>query len=231
MEIEFKTDTQLLQTAVSTCTGNLLELFAGSRCMGQEAESLGMNVFSVDWTNYENIDLSIDIENLNKEQVPFIPSHVHASFDCTTYTIAAISTHRNGTEPKSEYAKKCDKVNKHVISLIKDWLKINPKMTFTFENPRGMLRHMPFMQEFTRHTVWYCQYGDDRAKPTDIWTNNDNWQPRPMCKNGNPNCSHERAPRGSKTGTQGKKGSFDRSKIPNELCLEVMHAVGKIKTN
>ena len=34
-------DTQLLQTAVSTCTGNLLELFAGSRCMGQEAESLG----------------------------------------------------------------------------------------------------------------------------------------------------------------------------------------------
>jgi hypothetical protein len=52
-----------------------------------------------------------------------------------------------------------------------------------------------------------------------------------MCKNGNPNCNHERAPRGSKTGTQGKKGSFDRSKIPNELCLEVMRAVGKIKTN
>ena len=68
----------LSQTSVSTCTGNLLELFAGSRCMGQEAESLGMNVFSVDWTNYENIDLSIDIENLKKEQVPFIPSHVHA---------------------------------------------------------------------------------------------------------------------------------------------------------
>ena len=135
---------------------NLLELFAGSRCMGQEAEKLGMNVFSVDWTAYKNIDLSIDIENLDKAQIPFIPDHVHASFDCATYTIASISTHRNGTEPKSEYAKKCDKVNQHVISLIKDWMKINPNITFTFENPRGMLRYMPFMQEFTRHTVWYC---------------------------------------------------------------------------
>lgn len=97
---------------------NLLELFAGSRCMGIEAEKLGMNVFSVDWMAYKNIDLSIDIENLKPEQIPFTPNHVHASFDCTTYTIAAISTHRNGTEPKSEYAKKCDRVNQHVISLI-----------------------------------------------------------------------------------------------------------------
>ena len=220
-----------LKPLLSTGAGNLLELFAGSRCMGIEAEKLGMNVFSVDWTAYENIDLSIDIENLKIEDVPFVPTHVHASFDCTTYTIAAISTHRNGTEPKSEYAKKCDKVNQHVISLIKDWLKINPKMTFTFENPRGMLRHMPFMQEFTRHTIWYCKYGDDRAKPTDIWTNLKNWNPREMCRNykydkdGNiidKHCHHESARRGAKTGTQGKKGSYERSKMPSELCEELL---------
>jgi hypothetical protein len=24
------------------------------------------------------------------------------------------------------------------------------------------------MQQFTRYTVWYCTYGDDRAKPTDM---------------------------------------------------------------
>jgi len=40
----------------------VLELHAGSRSIGKAAESLGMNVFSVDWTNYENIDLVIDIE-------------------------------------------------------------------------------------------------------------------------------------------------------------------------
>ena len=211
----------------------ILELFAGSRCMSREAEKLGMETFSVDWTPYENIDLSIDIENLKQSDVPFVPDHVHASFDCTTYTIAAISHHRNGTEPKSDYAKKCDKVNQHVILLIKEWLKINPKLTFTFENPRGMLRHMPFMQEFTRHTVWYCQYGDDRAKPTDIWTNLENWTPRPMCRNykydkeGNiidKHCHHESARRGAKTGTQGKNGSYERSKIPSELCIELLNA-------
>ena len=171
------------------------------------------------------IDLSIDIEELQTKDVPFIPDVVWASPDCTTYTIAAISKHRNGTEPKSEYAKKCDLVNKHFISLIDEWLLINTKMIFFIENPRGMMRKMPFMQRFKRHTVWYCTYGDDRAKPTDIWTNSETWNPRPMCHNGNKNCHHQPAPRGSKTGTQGKKGSYNRSKIPSELCQEIIKSL------
>lgn len=205
---------------------NLLELFAGSRSIGKEAEKQGLNVFSVDWTAYKDIDLSIDIGELKKEDVPFVPDVVWASPDCTTYSIAACSTHRtNSIEPKSDYAKKCDKVNQHFIGLIKEWLKVNPKMIFFIENPRGMLRKMPFMQEFNRYTIWYCQYGDDRAKPTDIWTNSEDWIPRPQCKNGNPKCNHQRAPRGSKTGTQGRKGSYNRSVIPNELCKEIIKSV------
>ena len=43
----------------------VLELFAGSRSVGNEAERLGMEVFSVDWEPYENIDLSIDVEDMN----------------------------------------------------------------------------------------------------------------------------------------------------------------------
>lgn len=203
----------------------VLELFAGSRSIGKEAERLGMKVFSVDWEEYENINLAIDIEDLKKEDIPFIPDFFWASPDCTTYTIAAISHHRNGTEPKSDYAKKCDAVNINFISLIKEFLRLNPNMVFFIENPRGMMRKMPFMQEFIRHTVWYCQYGDNRAKPTDIWTNSKTWIPRPICKNGNPNCTHERAPRGSKTGTQGKKGSYIRSKIPEQLCREILMSI------
>ena len=209
----------------------VVEFFAGSRCIGKAAEQLGHEVFSVDWTNYENIDLVIDIEWMRPSDVPFIPDVCWASFDCTTYTIAAISTHRNKTEPKTDYARKCDRVNQHVIAMIDYWLEINPQMVFFFENPRGMLRHMPFMQRFKRHTVWYCQYGDDRAKPTDLWTNSESWTPRPECRNYkydndgniiNKHCHHASARRGSKTGTQGRKGSFERSKIPHELCLEVM---------
>lgn len=206
---------------------SLLELFAGSRSVGRMAESMGINVFSVDWDKYEGISLSIDVEELRASDVPFIPDIVWASPDCTTYTIAAISTHRNGTEPKTEYAKKCDRVNQHFIMLIKQWLIWNPNLVFFIENPRGMLRKMPFMQEFKRYTIWYCQYGDDRAKPTDIWTNSKTWTPRPMCHNGNKNCHHQSAPRGSKTGTQGRKGSYERSRIPDQLCKEILNTVMK----
>tara|TARA_R110000851_G_scaffold112024_1_gene236019 strand:+ start:17 stop:703 length:687 start_codon:yes stop_codon:yes gene_type:complete len=222
---------------------NLLELFAGSRSVGNEAEKQGLNVFSVDWAPYENIDLSIDIGELKKEDVPFVPDVVWASPDCTTYSIAACSTHRTNTkEPKSEYAKECDKVNKHWINLIRGWMDWNPDLIFFIENPRGMLRHMDFIKELEfdkvaycyRHTVWYCKYGDNRAKPTDIWTNSKTWKPRPMCKNFKYNketgeiidkhCHHESARRGAKTGTQGKKGSYNRSKIPNELCKEIIES-------
>jgi hypothetical protein len=212
----------------------VLEVFAGSRSIGNKAEELGMEVFSVDWTPYEKIDLVIDVEDMETNNVPFIPDASWWSPDCTTYTIAAISTHRNGTEPKSEYAKKCDKVNTHFLNLIDQWLLINPDFVFFIENPRGMLRHMPFMKHLKRHTVWYCQYGDDRAKPTDIWTNSTKWSPKEMCRNykydkeGNiieKHCHHESARRGAKTGTQGKKGSYERSKIPEQLCEEILNSI------
>ena len=213
----------------------LLELFAGSRSVGNVAEEKGMEVFSVDWTAYDKINLSIDIGELKKDDVPFIPDVVWASPDCTTYSIAACSTHRTNTkEPKSDYAIKCDTVNQHWIGLIKEWLIINPKLIFFIENPRGMLRHMEWMQEFKRHTVWYCKYGDSRAKPTDVWTNSKDWKPRPMCRNYkydkegsiiDRHCHHESARRGARTGTQGKKGSFNRSKIPKDLCVEIIESV------
>jgi len=209
----------------------IVEFFAGSRSIGKVAEILGHKVFSIDWQPFEGIDLAIDIEDLSPDMVPFIPDAIWGSPDCTTYTIAAISHHRNGTVPKSEYAKKCDNVNQHFIWLIYYWLKFNPKLKFYIENPRGMMRKMPFMQQFDRATITYCSYGDSRMKPTDIWSNNlhsafnqEGWKPRPICHNGNLKCHHEPAPRGSKTGTQGKKGSYERSKIPEQLCIEILTA-------
>ena len=213
----------------------VLELFAGSRSIGSEAENMGMEVFSVDWQKFEKIDLSIDIGKIEISDVPFIPDVIWASPDCTTYSIAACSTHRNPDKTaKSEYAKQCDETNQHWLGKIDEWLKLNPNLVFFIENPRGILRHMEWMQKYSRHTVWYCKYGDDRAKPTDIWTNSKIWKPRPMCKNfkydkeGNivdKHCHHHSARRGAKTGTQGRKGSYERSMIPQELCREVLESL------
>ena len=44
-----------------------------------------------------------------------------------------------------------------------------------------------------------------------------------MCKNGQP--CHEAAPRGSRTGTQGLKNDYERSKVPYELCHELIERI------
>ena len=150
------------------------------------------------------------------------PDVIRASPDCTTFSIAVISHHRRkdpytgNLDPISDYARFCDEVDKHVIALIKE---LNPAYYF-IENPRGGMRKMSWMQDMPRYTVTYCQYGDTRMKPTDIWTNHPDPQFLPMCKNGD-SC-HESAPRGSKTGTQGLKGSIERSIIPTKLCEHIV---------
>lgn len=204
----------------------VLELFAGTRSIGKAFEAQGHEVFSVEWDkSHDNIDLYIDIMELTSDMIleKFgIPDVIWASPDCTTYSIAAISHHRRKNEntlnldPVSDYAKLSDKLNEHIHKLIEE---LNPKLWF-IENPRGGMRKMNFMQNKPRYTVTYCQYGDSRMKPTDIWTNHSDPKFKPMCKNGAP--CHVSAPRGSRTGTQGLKGSKERSKIPKELCEHIV---------
>lgn len=199
---------------------NVLELFAGSRSIGNAAEELGHNVFSSDIEPFNRIDYVVNILEFDYRMVPFVPDVIWASPPCTGFSVAAIGHHWklvNGIYiPQTETAKLGIEIAKKTIEIINYY---KPKYFF-IENPRGMLRKMDFMQPFYRNTISYCQYGDSRMKPTDIWTNNLQWKPKPMCKNGDP--CHIAAPRGSKTGTQGLKGAYNRSKIPHELCLEIL---------
>ena len=203
----------------------VLELFAGTRSIGKAFEEKGHDVFSVEWDkSFENIDLYKDIYELSAKEILNKfgkPDVIWASPDCSSYSIAAISHHRKREEngnlaPVSEYAKFCDRVNQHTLNLI---MTLSPKYWF-IENPRGGMRKMDFMHGLPRYTVTYCQYGDTRMKPTDIWTNHPDPKFKPMCKNGDP--CHEKAPRGSRTGTQGLNGSKERSVIPVELCRHIV---------
>ena len=203
----------------------VLELFAGTRSIGKAFEEKGHEVFSVEWdSSFENIDLYKDIYELSAKEILDKfgkPDVIWASPDCSSYSIAAISHHRKREEngnlaPVSEYAKFCDRVNQHTLNLI---MTLSPKYWF-IENPRGGMRKMDFMHGLPRYTVTYCQYGDTRMKPTDIWTNHPDPKFKPMCKNGDP--CHEKAPRGSRTGTQGLNGSKERSVIPVELCRHIL---------
>ena len=203
----------------------ILELFAGSRSIGKAGEKLGHTIFSSDIEQFGEIDYIADILNFDTAQVPFVPDVIWASPPCTGFSVAAIGHHWTGGKcayiPKTDTARLGIELVKKTIEIIRYFEKLNPNIIWYIENPRGLMRKMPFMDELPiRHTVTYCQYGDTRMKPTDIWTNNKNWIPRKMCKNGM-SC-HVSAPRGSRTGTQGLKGNYERSKIPEELCLEVL---------
>lgn len=218
----------------------VLELFAGTRSIGKAFEAAGHEVFSVEWDkSFENIDLYADILTVTAKDIIEKfgkPDVIWASPDCSTFSIAAISHHRRknaltgNLEPVSDYAKFCDKVDTHVLDLIK---QLNPKFYF-IENPRGGMRKMEWMQGLPRYTVTYCQYELDkpaserRMKPTDIWTNHPKPDFKPMCKNGDP--CHASAPRGAKTGTQGLKGSKERSVIPKMLCEHIVYICEKAVT-
>lgn len=208
-----------------------LELFAGSRSIGKICDSMGLEVFSSDWTEFENINYVVDINNFDPQQVPFIPDMIWASPPCTTFSVASIGKHWDmNRRPKTQDALMGLQILKKTIAIIDYFRTLNPHLIWYIENPRGMMRRMDAFNVLphVRHTVTYCQYGDTRMKPTDIWTNNYEWSPRPACKNGM-SC-HVSAPRGSRTGTQGLKGAYVRSQIPYQLCKEVVESTLKLQT-
>lgn len=198
----------------------ILELFAGSRSIGKAWEELWHQVFSSDIIDFGWIHYVCDIRNFDITKIPFVPDIIRASPPCTWFSVAAIGHNRTRWKgayiPKSDTARLWIELVKKTLDII-DQLK--PKYWF-IENPRGVLRKMPFMEWLTRHTLTYCQYWDNRMKPTDIRTNNTNWRPKVACKNGM--FCHVSAPRWSKTGTQWLKWAYERSKIPHELCLEII---------
>jgi site-specific DNA-cytosine methylase len=199
----------------------ILELFCGTKSFSKVAQAKGHEVFTVDIDSQFNPDLCVDILDFDISMLKgFKPDVIWASPPCTTFSVASIGKHWNkdGT-PKSKQAKLGLQIlTKTIVAII----RLKPKY-WIIENPRGMMR--TFMQEKTRTTVTYCQYGDTRMKPTDLWTNFG--FVGKGCKNGSP--CHISAPRGSKTGTQGLKGSIQRSIVPEKLCEEILNELEKLK--
>ena len=199
----------------------VIDLFAGTRSIAKAFEARGHETFSIEWDKqHVNIDWYVDIFDVTAEDIRERfgqPDVVWASPPCNRFSVASIGRHwiKGTNNPKTEEAKEALKLLEHTVNLIKE---LNPTYWF-IENPRGKMRKVDVMQGLPRYTVTYCQYGDTRMKPTDIWTNHPDPKFKPPCKNGDP--CHVAAPRGSRTGTQGIKGSVARSVIPAELCEHI----------
>jgi len=199
-----------------------LELFAGTQSFSKVAKSLGHSTFTVDNNPKFNSDLTMDLLNRTPKELHIIYQKIKESDiiwmspPCTTFSLASGNTHwTKDRQPKTEQAKEGLKLLNYCKIIAKEC--INRNKIFFIENPNG--RAVWFLPNKWLKRVWYCQYGDTRAKPTNIWTNLD--IEFKICHNyrkGKPkHCHHESAPRGSKTGTQGLKGNMKRSVIPPKL--------------
>ena len=120
----------------------ILELFSGFECISNAFRANGHKCFTVDWDTRFNSDLHKDISTLTLDDLPpefRHPDIVFVGMDCTTYSVAAISTHRYKDDatgyllPKSEKAIFADKMALHVQDLIK---QMQPAVQI-WENPRG----------------------------------------------------------------------------------------------
>lgn len=205
----------------------VFDFFAGTGSSTRAFADAGDRVITFELDEKFDVTEHADIMNLNAKgliEKYGRPDFVWASPPCTAFSVASIGHHWTGGKgayvPKTEAASYNQKLVWKTRELIDE---LNPRKGYLIENPRGVLRKLPPVQGLLRHTVTYCQYGDDRMKPTDLWGGVPGWKPRPVCKNGD-DC-HTAAPRGSRTGTQGRAGAMERSMVPYWLGAEIRDAI------
>jgi hypothetical protein len=196
----------------------ILDLCCGMHGWTQAFIDRGHEVVSVDIQERFNPTIADDVMNLDASHFPGKWDVILASPPCEKFSIA--SCRHNWTkpdkagnrEPKNADTEHALEVVWHIRKLIEDL-----KPTFwAMENPRAILRKV---WEWPTLTTFFAAWGDPCKKPTDIWGNLPETMPWP-----NPRC-WELAPRGSRTGTQGRRRSDERAVIPFQLSFTLcIHA-------
>jgi len=209
----------------------IFDLFSGTNSATQPFIDAGHTVISFEIDGNFVATEHVNILNLTE---PYLflkygrPDFIWASPPCTAFSVASMVHHwANGGKhptPKTEEAEEAQKMVQHTLKLIAD---LNPSLGWLMENPRGMLRKLDIVAGIPRRTVTYCQYGEDRMKPTDLWGVVQGWTPKEPCKNGMP--CHIASPRGAQTGTQALVGAKERSRVPYALGQEILTALERIK--
>lgn len=213
------------------CYMKCLELFAGTCSFGKVATSRGHETTSLDNQDLPGIDLVMNFLDFNPKDLGFIPQILWASPPCNGFSVARQWQHWHKNKqkhyiPVTDTSRMSVALARATIRTVKYFSKLNPDLLVYIENPRGLLRKMPFMQNLPRRSITYCQYGESVQKPTDIWTNNIYWMPKPMCEPGE-RC-HEASPSGYTGGIQARLNARARGVIPPQLIEEILISTEKV---
>jgi len=204
----------------------IVEFFSGTGTISKYFREAGHEALTIDSNPELHPDMVADISTLFTGMLPVRfqnPDVVWASPPCNCFSVIRNYAYFYKGKPRNQKTR--DAISLVLRTL---WLIDNLKPKYFFiENPRGMLRMMPFMKHVgRRRTVTYCQYGEKYQKPTDIWTNCYQWRTRKPCKANYP--CHVAAPRQQNawkiTGTLALKNAEVRAKIPDELAKEIVEA-------
>ena len=199
----------------------MLDLFSGlggaSQAMEEDED---WEVFTVDFEEKFEPDICADVLEFLPEDFEDDYDLIWASPPCDRFTVAQIGRYWD-REDGILLPEDSSVVNRIALVYHSLFLINSLGSDYWFlENPRGMLRKVIGAP---RATITYCQYGDERMKPTDLWGKHPSSFPYLKCNNGD-DC-HESSPRGSKTGTQGLKTSEERAKVPYGVSKVVKESV------
>lgn len=205
----------------------MLELFSGSGEIARTFEQNAFKTYTVDIRRRKGVcepDLKADVRNLQPEDLPgYDPREpyqvVWIGLPCDVWSYAAGSFHWNKDGiPKTQKCRSHIELLLHVLRLID---ALSPEY-FIFENPRGKLRFFrPFRQwleenEGIEYTITLDAYGFPTTKPTNIFTNIDNWITRPLSAWG----------RGAKCSANWRNmTTVQRQSTPPQLAQELIHII------
>ena len=163
----------------------MLELFCGTKSVGNEFRKAGYEIVSLDFDKKFNATHVEDI--LNWDYTIYPPYHfdvIWASPDCTTWSVATggkyrLKKHIYGLN--NEYQPKATVGNNMILRLI-EIIKYFGNVYWYIENPRGLLIHFPPLVDFIKENgynntlVYYGNYNWGFPKATHIWSNLRLWR-------------------------------------------------------
>jgi hypothetical protein len=209
----------------------VLDLFCGLGGFSRAfAESGRWSVTTVDIEERFEPDIQADVFDLRPSDFGQEFDVVLASPPCTQFTtVRSITTGGDEAwidgDPGTPAAADALALIHHTVGLIEG---LSPDY-WIIENPRGRLR--TFWKEPTA-TVWYCRYGADTAKPTDLWGDHPPSLSYRKCHRGASACGHVRTQSykehgGGSDNRQGlltESDPAERAKVPYDLSEAIRDA-------
>jgi site-specific DNA-cytosine methylase len=164
----------------------LLELFCGTKSVGKVFETAGYEVISLDFNKKFNATHTEDILMWDYKQYPTgYFDVIWASPDCSTWSLATGGKYRIKSEiygRNNKHQERATQANNMVLRVIEILKYYEPNVWF-IENPRGLLRYFPPLQDFidemgaNMNLVYYANYNNwGFPKPTNIWSNLPLWE-------------------------------------------------------